>query len=112
VPLLNVGPDGFAWNGSDGQREEQASADRVVAADVELGSIERERCRTFERFAIRFVAVGVFEEDAVTATNGHLAIALWIPSEADAGSGIEQVAFHAASFVVGADCCGRKLAGD
>ena len=49
-----------------------------------------------QRFGVGFVAVGVFEEHSVAAPNRHFAVALRIPRKTDAGSGIEQVALHAA----------------
>src|SRR6267154_397729 len=103
VPLLDVRPNHFVRDGADGKREENASADPTVTADVELRSIERKRRGAFERFGVGFVAVRVLEEDAVTTANGHFSVALWIPREADARSGVEDMAFHATGFVVGAN---------
>ena len=54
----------------------------------------------------------MFEEDAVTTANGHLSVALRIPGEADARSGIEEMTFHATCLVVRADGRGGKLTGD
>src|SRR5882757_1623755 len=112
VPLLDVRPNHFVRDGADGKREENASADPTVTADVELRSIERKRRGAFERFGVGFVAVRVLEEDAVTTANGHFSVALWIPREADARSGVEDMAFHATGFVVGANGCPSKLIGN
>src|SRR6266852_4794155 len=42
MPLLDIGPNRFVWDGVDCQREKQSSADVAVAADIKLLSSQYE----------------------------------------------------------------------
>src|SRR5258705_13015876 len=98
IPLLHVRPHGLGGNRSEGLRKEQTSsgANAGIICDVVLRGNEDERRGTLERLGIAFVAVGVLEEYSVSTSDGHLAVALRIECETDAGSRIKQMAFHAA----------------
>src|SRR5262249_31786220 len=89
VPLLHIGPDGLVGNGVHREREQQAAADAAIAVHVELRSGQYRWWRAFQRLGVAFVAVGMLEEDAVAAADGHLAVALGIPRETDARGGVE-----------------------
>src|SRR5436309_14520420 len=113
VPLLNVGPNGLVRNGNDRKWKEwncsTIRTDACVAAirpggasvkpysDVGLRRGKNERWGAFQRFSVAFVAVGMFVEDTVAATDGHLAVSLGIKCESDPLCWIEEVAFQAAS---------------
>src|SRR5579884_2035061 len=104
IPLLQVRPNGLFGNRGHRQRKEQASAADVrVAGDVELLRRQNERRRSFERFGIAFVSIGVLKEDAITAADGHLAVAARIPSEADALRRVEEMTAHAAGVGTSSD---------
>ncbi len=51
---------------------------------------------TLQCFAVGFVAVGVVVEHSISAADGPRAVAFGIERKTDAGSGIEQMAIHAA----------------
>src|SRR5258706_7672623 len=99
MPLLYVRPDGFIRNGGHAQREKwnrsACASDVRIARHFKLRCVEGEGSRTFEGFGFAFVAVGVLEENAVAAPNGHLAVTLRVKRESDARRGIEKVPLHA-----------------
>src|SRR5256885_1663634 len=116
VPLLHVRPHGLARNGERIQGKQRASADAGIAtgrsrapcgtcsANIRLRGSEDQRRRSFERFGVAFVTVGVFEKDAVTAANRGLAVTFGIKREADARSRVEEMAFETAVIRRGSDC--------
>src|SRR5580700_4102644 len=114
VPLLHVRPYGLIWNCIDRKREYRhcacTGANACVTAvgttgarahasgDVRLRSPHYEGRRTFQRFRIGFVAIGVFEENTVAAADSHLAVALGIPRKTDTRGGVEEMSIQAASI--------------
>src|SRR5579859_4663036 len=108
VPLLHVRPHSLAGNGERIQGEQRSSADAGIAtgrsgaacwtccANIRLRRSEDQRRGAFEGLGVAFVAVSVFEEDAVTAANRGLAVTLRVKRKADARSGVEEMAFEAA----------------
>src|SRR5437016_10481551 len=80
VPLLHIWPDCLSGNGDDIKREQQprGTADVSVPGNVELSGSLHQRWRTFQRFGIGFVPVGVLEKYAVSAADRGFPIALGI----------------------------------
>ena len=78
------------------ETQRPASADIGVADNDILSRVLHQRRRAFEEFGVGFAAVGVFEEDAVAAANGGLAVAEGIPGKSKARGRIEQMALQAA----------------
>src|SRR6266404_2516140 len=99
VPLLHVWPNGFVRNGVHAQREKRnrsaGAANVRIASNLKLRCVEGEGSGTFEGLRVAFVAIGVLEKDTVAASNGHLAVTLWIKRESNARRGIEEVPLHA-----------------
>ena len=96
IPLLHVRPDSLSWNGIHTERKcNSTPTDIGVADDVVLRGVEHQRRAALQRFRVAFVAIGVFEEDSVSATNCSFAVAEGIVRETDAWRGIEEMAFHA-----------------
>ena len=65
--------------------------DTAVADDVVLRRSLHDRRRALEIFGVGFHAVGVLEEDSVSAANRHLTVAARIPGESETRRRIEQV---------------------
>src|SRR6266849_4564503 len=97
VPLLYVWPYSFGRNCCHTERELslRLATSRVAGYIVPLRSV-RQRRRILQRLGVALITVGVLEEDAVPAADCSLAISPWVIRKTDAGSGIEQVTFHAA----------------
>src|SRR5262249_45715596 len=74
-----------------------SAADIGVAVDRTNGAVEEGQGRAaLQHFCVCFVAVPVFEEDAVAAANSPFAVAAGIPGEANARSGIIEFVLQAA----------------
>src|ERR1700746_197217 len=106
VPLLDVRPLRYRLNIRrrlivDSEGEESASTANtrvsslcgwtapIAGGNERLAAGENPGRSAFKGLGIGFVAIAVFEEDAITAADGHLAVAVRIPSESDARGGIE-----------------------
>src|SRR5580692_1038311 len=96
IPLLHVRPLNLIRNGNDLVQGKDwnwaASGTNIsITDDIGLRSCQHERWRTFERFAVSFVAVGMLVKDAVAAANGHFAVALGVKRKTDTGRGVEEM---------------------
>jgi hypothetical protein len=85
MPLLHIGPLGLGWNRDDVQRklwrQTSATTDVGVTIDVVLLNRIGQRGRVLQRFRVALVAVGMLQEDAVSASNRGLAVSVRIPGE-------------------------------
>src|SRR5215831_8756708 len=101
MPLLHVGPNDLVRNGIEAVGESEChsattAADAAIANDVGLRSrLQQRRGLPFHTFRVCFVAVGVFEEDAISTANGCFAISKHIPGESNSRGRIEQMSLRA-----------------
>ena len=100
VPLLHIRPSGFARNRGNRQRRrasaKQAGIEVVIAGDVHHARGLGLDVIRLEQVGIRFIAVGVLEENAVTTPDGPFPVALRIEGKPNARRGVEPVVCHAA----------------
>ena len=99
VPLLNVRPRDLGGDGNraDWEKEPAACANVRVSRDIVLRRVLRIRSGALlQDFGVSFVAIHVFEENAIASADGHFAVAERIPSEAQTRSRIDEFVLHAA----------------
>src|ERR1700674_1371872 len=110
MPLLHIGPDRFVGNGNETQGRGGCSQSRwvdiCVTYCVEEGSSLREGGVLLQLPGVGFALVGVFVEDAISAPNGPLSVALGIESEPNTRSRVKEMSLHAS---VGDSCCDSAL---
>src|SRR4029077_7044087 len=99
VPLLYVGPNSLVWDGDHRQRRCRSRWLRnnlIVPdhAEDRCGLHNRTRSR-FQRLCIRFVAIGVLEENTISTAYRSLPVSARVPRKTNARSRIKQVALHA-----------------
>src|SRR5215469_4373525 len=102
MPLLHVGPDHFGGNRIKVEREHGRGAARrssYVGVTINIvlgGALQQRRGLAFHALRIGLVAVGMFVENPVTATDRRPAVAKQIVSKADARREIKEVTLQAA----------------
>ena len=84
------------WKGSGCSTTLAHAANALVAGGMILSHVQHLRRAAFERAGVGFVANSVVEKYSVAGADGSLAVAERIPGEADARSGIKDMAGHAA----------------
>src|SRR5215472_8614954 len=109
MPLLHVGPDHFGGNRIEVEWEHGRGAARrssyvVVTENIVLsGALQQGRSLAFHAFRIGLVAVGMFVENPVTATESRPAVAKQIVGKADPRREIKEVTLQAAGVGVAGD---------
>src|SRR5690348_9946099 len=103
MPLLHVGPNNRVGNGIEAVRKRwcnsttAAAADAGIANDVALRRrLQQRGGLAFDAFRVRFVSIGVFEENAIPASNCRFAITAWVPGKSNSRSRIEEMSLRAA----------------
>ena len=93
VVLLHIRPASFEieLNPSGKATTTSGSPDAGVPRNVRLCGVEHERRCSLKRLDVLLIPIAMFEEDAVTASNGPFAVSLGIPCEPEPRRRIEQV---------------------
>src|SRR6516225_6996391 len=100
IPLLHVRPRGligYRCGGEWAWSTLRARADVRVAHDAVHGTVlHQRRWIALERLGVRFIAVHMFEENAITSSNGPFPVSTRIVGEPNARARLHILVLHAA----------------
>src|ERR1700686_297312 len=107
MPLLHVGPCGFARDRYESQRRGSATEETGIQVCISR-YINDAGCLSvdvvlLQRLRIGLIAIRVLEENAIAAADGPLPVAEWVIRETKAWSGVPPMVGHAAGRNPGCD---------